>query len=56
MADVVMIKPETDKLEYQALQLSNGLHALLISDPTTDKASAAMDVSTLSRRCSLICV
>ena len=51
MENKAMIKPQTDKLEYQALQLDNGLHALLISDPTTDKASAAMDVSTYHRQC-----
>lgn len=41
-------KPSVDKREYRHVQLgssdSNCLHVLLISDPETDKASAAMDV------------
>lgn len=37
-------KPLSDDREYKLIRLDNGLEALLIHDPTTDKASAAMDV------------
>jgi len=37
-------KSEEDKRCYRGLELSNGLKVLLISDPTTDKSSAALDV------------
>ncbi|KAM9326665.1 insulin-degrading enzyme [Gastrophryne carolinensis] len=33
-----------DKREYRGVELSNGIKAVLISDPTTDKSSAALDV------------
>uniref|UniRef100_A0AC35TSZ0 Insulin-degrading enzyme n=1 Tax=Rhabditophanes sp. KR3021 TaxID=114890 RepID=A0AC35TSZ0_9BILA len=33
-----------DKREYRGLELTNGVKALLVSDPAADKASAAMDV------------
>ena len=33
-----------DKRKYRAVHLTNGLKMLLISDPDTDKSSAAMDV------------
>ena len=33
-----------DKRLYRGLELTNGLKVLLISDPATDKSSAAMDV------------
>uniref|UniRef100_A0A673HXW9 Insulin-degrading enzyme-like n=1 Tax=Sinocyclocheilus rhinocerous TaxID=307959 RepID=A0A673HXW9_9TELE len=33
-----------DKREYRGLEFTNGLKAVLISDPTTDKSSAALDV------------
>jgi len=39
-----IVKPEKDKREFRGLQLANGMKALLISDPETDKASAALDV------------
>jgi len=29
---------------YRGLELENGMKVLLISDPTTDKSAAAMDV------------
>lgn len=38
-------KPLTDKREYKAIVLDNGLEALLIHSPDTDKASTAMDVN-----------
>jgi insulysin len=34
-----------DKRIYQGLELNNGMKLLLISDPETDKASAAMDIN-----------
>ena len=39
-----IIKSGGDKREYRALELNNEMLLLLISDPTTDKSSAAMDV------------
>ncbi|KOS15541.1 ste23-metalloprotease involved in a-factor processing [Malassezia pachydermatis] len=39
-----MEKPKTDQREYRLVRLANDLEVLVISDPTTDKASAAMDV------------
>ncbi|KAK9470594.1 Metalloenzyme, LuxS/M16 peptidase-like protein [Dipodascopsis tothii] len=38
-------KPELDDREYRVIELGNKLEALLIHDPTTDKASAALDVN-----------
>ncbi|KAI8612850.1 Metalloenzyme, LuxS/M16 peptidase-like protein [Chytriomyces sp. MP71] len=37
-------KAETDKRVFRLVTLSNKLQALLVSDPETDKAAAAMDV------------
>ncbi|KAJ3087149.1 hypothetical protein HK102_011718, partial [Quaeritorhiza haematococci] len=37
-------KPDQDDRSYRLLTLESGLQALCISDPTTDKASAALDV------------
>ena len=42
-----LVKPTIDEQQYRLVQLENGLKALLIHDEDTDKASAAMDVSTL---------
>uniref|UniRef100_A0A8C1TPB0 Insulin-degrading enzyme n=1 Tax=Cyprinus carpio TaxID=7962 RepID=A0A8C1TPB0_CYPCA len=39
-----IIRSPEDKREYRGLEFTNGLKAVLISDPTTDKASAALDV------------
>ncbi|XP_051504314.1 insulin-degrading enzyme isoform X2 [Myxocyprinus asiaticus] len=39
-----IIRSPEDKREYRGLEFTNGLKAILISDPTTDKSSAAMDV------------
>ncbi|CAH2322379.1 insulin-degrading enzyme isoform X2 [Pelobates cultripes] len=39
-----IIKSPEDKREYRGLELANGIKAILISDPTTDKSSAALDV------------
>lgn len=39
-----IVKSEEDKRGYKGLELQNGLKVLLISDPSTDKSSAALDV------------
>ncbi|XP_066457093.1 insulin-degrading enzyme isoform X2 [Eleutherodactylus coqui] len=39
-----IIKSPEDKREYRGVELANGIKAVLISDPTTDKSSAALDV------------
>ncbi|XP_073452147.1 insulin-degrading enzyme isoform X1 [Aquarana catesbeiana] len=39
-----IVKSHEDKREYRGVELSNGIKAVLISDPTTDKSSAALDV------------
>lgn len=38
-------KPSLDDRTYRVIRLSNQLEALLVHDPATDKASAAMDVN-----------
>ncbi|GAQ79598.1 Insulinase family protein [Klebsormidium nitens] len=42
--DGVVLQPRSDKRAYRWVRLENELQALLISDPETDKAAAAMDV------------
>lgn len=37
-------KSQQDNRDYRGLQLANGLKVLLVSDPTTDKAAAALTV------------
>ena len=39
-----IIKSITDKREYKAITLSNGLRALIISDPESSRSAAALDV------------
>ncbi|XP_006630449.2 insulin-degrading enzyme isoform X1 [Lepisosteus oculatus] len=39
-----IIRSPEDKRVYRGLEFTNGLRAMLISDPTTDKSSAALDV------------
>ncbi|XP_021366935.1 insulin-degrading enzyme-like isoform X1 [Mizuhopecten yessoensis] len=39
-----IIKSMQDKRQYRGLELMNGLKVMVISDPDTDKSSAAMDV------------
>ncbi|XP_013403642.1 insulin-degrading enzyme [Lingula anatina] len=39
-----VIQSEEDKRLYRGLELTNGMKVLLISDETTDKSAAAMDV------------
>ena len=38
------MKPATDNKEYRAVELSNGLKVMLVSDPTTETAAAAMNI------------
>ncbi|KAI5284253.1 Insulinase (Peptidase M16) [Ascosphaera atra] len=38
-------KPELDDRSYRVIRLPNRLEVLLVHDPTTDKASASMDVN-----------
>jgi insulysin len=40
-----MEKPQLDNRTYRVVRLANDLEALLIHDPDSDKASAAMDVN-----------
>ncbi|KAJ8025523.1 Insulin-degrading enzyme [Holothuria leucospilota] len=39
-----IIKSAEDKRSYRGLELDNGMKVLLVSDPSTEKAAAAMDV------------
>lgn len=43
VVDDIIRSPE-DKRVYKGLEFTNGLKVMLISDPTTDKSSAALDV------------
>jgi hypothetical protein len=43
-------KPRCDNLEYRFITLANSLRALLVSDPSTDKAAAALDVGSHTGR------
>ena len=40
-----IIKSPNDKRDYRGLILHNKLKVLLISDPTTDKSAASLDVN-----------
>ncbi|CAH1259207.1 IDE [Branchiostoma lanceolatum] len=40
-----VIKSAGDKRTYRGLELANGMKVMLVSDPTTDKAAAALDVN-----------
>lgn len=40
-----IIKSANDKRTYRGLELTNGLRVLLVSDPTTDKSAASLDVN-----------
>lgn len=39
-----IIKSENDDRSYRGLKLANEMKVLLISDPTTDRGAAALDV------------
>ncbi|CAI5452084.1 unnamed protein product [Caenorhabditis angaria] len=41
----LITKGGQDTREYRGLELTNGLKVLLVSDPTTDKSAAALDVN-----------
>ena len=38
-------KSEKDDRDYRLIQLENGLQAMIIHDPTADKAAASLDVA-----------
>ena len=40
-----LIKSPEDDREYRGLILANGIKAVLVSDPSTDKSAAALDVN-----------
>ena len=40
-----IIKSQEDKRLYRGLELANHMKVLLVSDPTTDKSAAALDVN-----------
>lgn len=40
-----ILKSEEDKRQYRGLQLDNGMKVLLVSDPSTDKSAAAIEVN-----------
>lgn len=40
-----IIKSDEDKRIYRGLELTNRMKILLVSDPSTDKSAAAMDVN-----------
>jgi secreted Zn-dependent insulinase-like peptidase len=42
---VMIVKSPLDVREYRALRLPNKMKVVLISDPTTDKAAAALSLS-----------
>ena len=58
-----IIRSDGDKRIYRAMKLKNGMKVVLVSDPDTDKASAALDVHVgescvtwwLSKLYSLLC-
>ena len=49
-SDENVVKSQNDQRQYESLLLSNQLKVLLVSDPDTDKAAAAMDVFVGSSR------
>lgn len=40
-----IIKSAEDNRSYRGLELANRLKVLLVSDPTTDKSAAALDIN-----------
>lgn len=48
--DVTVITGDSDQRSYRYLELPNQLRVLLISDPSSDKAAAALDVGVGSRQ------
>lgn len=45
-SNIDLIKPRVDTLQYRFFTLPNRLRCLVISDPETEKAAAALDVRT----------
>lgn len=45
-----ILKARRDTREYRGLTFANGLRVLLVSDPTADRAAAAMNVAAGSSR------
>lgn len=43
--DAAIPKPDLDDRHYRIIQLQNGLKAILINDPDSDKSAAALDVN-----------
>jgi secreted Zn-dependent insulinase-like peptidase len=43
-ADNTIVKSANDQREYASFELPNKLKVLVVSDPTADKAAAALDV------------
>ena len=48
MGAQTVVSPLKDKLLYREIFLESGLRVLLVSDDTTEKAAAAVDVSSCS--------
>lgn len=46
-----IVKSVEDKRLYRGVQFDNDLKVLLISDPTTDKSAAALDVNIGKAHC-----
>ena len=42
---VDVVKSEADKRQYRGTVLANGIKVVLVSDPTADKAAAALDIN-----------
>jgi ATP/ADP translocase len=49
-----IIKSAEDKRLYRCLELQNDMKVLLISDSSTDKSAASLDVNVGKLRCSVI--
>ena len=42
--EMTIVKSGADERNYRGLVLENGMKVVLVSDPTTDKSAAALDV------------
>jgi hypothetical protein len=59
-----IVQAKVDDWAYRCIKLSNGIDALLISDPSADKAAASMDVRLLNlmrvssrvNKCASVCM
>ena len=43
-SEMTIVKSGADERNYRGLVLENGMKVVLVSDPTTDKSAAALDV------------